>query len=103
MLTASNEYGSWKGATNYPWMNEIPGTQLVEPYKNTLLELSGPLVDDLQYKYAWEIPGYKGDLSGSTSKRNVFFTDIGIYTLTVYVVDVDDNAVFEFTTRLICK
>ena len=38
-LTSSNEYGTFSAA--YPWMNDVFGTQLVEPYKETVLTLSG--------------------------------------------------------------
>ena len=38
-ITASNEYGTFSAP--YPWMNDVIGTQLVEPYKDSVLTLSG--------------------------------------------------------------
>ena len=38
-IIASNEYGIFSAP--YPWMNDVIGTQLVEPYKDSVLTLSG--------------------------------------------------------------
>ena len=46
-------------------MSEVPGTVLVEPYKHTQLDLSGPVVSgDEGYTYVWEIIGEKGRVTG---------------------------------------
>ena len=104
MVEASNEYGVWPAAKDYPYMQEIEGTQLVEPYKKTTLQLSGPAVDESSgYHYIWEIPGYKGDLSSKSNNVEVYFTEIGIYTMTVYVMDTSSKAKYAYSTRLICK
>ena len=103
-VRSSNEYGEWKAAKDYPWMKDVEGTQLVEPYKKTLLELSGPAVEENEgFHYIWEIPGYNGDLSSKSSKIELMFTEIGIYTLTVYVMDTSSKAKYAYTTRLVCK
>lgn len=41
-ISASNEYGSFSAP--YPWLYEVSGSQLVEPYRATTLALSGKLL-----------------------------------------------------------
>ena len=43
-VEASNEYGVFEREF-YPWLEDIAGSQIVEPYKQTTLTLTGSLVD----------------------------------------------------------
>jgi hypothetical protein len=108
MLLATNEYGSWEAADHYPWMKEVAGTQLVEPYKNTQLGLLGPLIQEGEWTYRWQVPDYPdqedlGDLSNTGPLINVVFKKVGIYSLTVSMMDSTGKTRYQFHTRLICK
>jgi hypothetical protein len=55
-VIATNEYGRFDAP--YPWMNEIEGTQLVEPFRDTQLELVGSVVASGQYTFQWNLTDY---------------------------------------------
>ena len=107
-------------------MSEVPGTILVEPYKHTKLDLSGPVVAEGEgYTYVWEITGekgratgegqvpdtYEGDLLSRSTQQDVYLKQVGIYTLNVYLLEgvsataevASKAAVAIFSTRIVCK
>ena len=116
-VTATNEYGPWKAAKDYPWMFDIPGTILVEPYKHTRLQMVGAVVDENPgFVYVWEIaPGggeletgdkeFEGELLSRTAEQEVYVKGMGIYTVNVYILaDAEAKvAVAMFTTRMVVK
>ena len=118
-VEASNEYGVFEGP--YPWLQDVPGTQLVEPYKVTNFVLSGTLVDGLCdgcYSYYWDIQpislspaaatdgvlGYEGELAyGDFKKQTLTFIATGTYQLSVLVVNSDFELISEYSTEIICR
>lgn len=48
-VTAFNEYGRFEGP--YPWMDDVKGTQLIEPYRSTTLTVSGTAFIAIRYQY----------------------------------------------------
>lgn len=114
-LTATNEYGSFDGKS-YPWMSDVTGTQLVEPYKNTTLTLSGSYVKS-KYTYSWAITNedtdddnydddsspFIGSISSNASFQTIVFTETGIYKIIIAAVDSTGAVVHTYQTRLICK
>lgn len=108
-LVATNEYGQYDG-TPYPWMSEIEGTQLVEPYKQTLLTVVGT-VDSDNYIYKWSIVNDNGleatddyaVIEAVSNKQSVQFLNTGIYTLKVKLVNSAGKTKYSYSTRLVCK
>jgi hypothetical protein len=105
-MTASNEYGRF--SADYPWMNDIEGTQLLEPYKMTELTISGSYIslnDDINYVLV--ISGIDDD----TYKYNEYFNEpkvfitlkeVGKYDVSLHVFG-GDGYLATYNTRFICK
>ena len=108
-IVATNEYGQFNQKAYYPWMNEVPGTQLVEPYKETALTVVGSLVNGGRYTYTWTIENFNEDGTAFVkagkfqTTQKVTFTRTGKYTLVVEALDTQGSTVASFTTRLVCK
>ena len=104
-LTASNEYGTFSAP--YPWMTDVLGTQLVEPYKESILTLSGSAVDSNLYSFEWIISDFDGEYDRTAARsQTIIFTDANIYNITInaYLTSGDSStAVYTYQTRLISK
>lgn len=107
-LTASNEYGAFLGP--YPWMTEVVGTQLVEPYKNTTLTLSGSAVDSGLLIFKWDITGllYNYSMKSAVGEIQMIFEEPTIYNITITAYRASDVnyagvAIHTYSTRLVCK
>ena len=114
-VIAANEYGHFDGKS-YPWMLDVTGTQLVEPYKNTTLTLSGSYIKS-KYTYAWSITiesssddsnedasaSYIGTISSNASFQTVMFIETGIYKIGITVYSSSGDVVHTYETRLVCK
>lgn len=108
-ITATNEYGQYNGSS-YPWMSEIEGTRLVEPYKVTLLKLTGT-VTLKDYNYTWTIVNDNGlkatddyvIIDTLANKQSVQFLNTGIYTLKVKLLDSTGSTKYSYSTRMVCK
>lgn len=107
-LVASNEYGSFDGKS-YPWMSDVSGTQLVEPYKNTTLVLT-PSISGT-YTYKWSIlsesgsavtDAYTGDMDSTSNSQEVVFVKTGIYLVKIHLYN-STGLVHIYTTRLVSK
>lgn len=91
-------------------MSEIEGTQLVEPYKQTLLTVVGT-VDSDNYIYKWSIVNDNGleatddyaVIEAVSNKQSVQFLNTGIYTLKVKLVNSAGKTKYSYSTRLVCK
>ena len=109
-VVATNEYGQFTQKSYYQWMNDVPGSQLVEPYKETALTIVGSYVNSGGYAYTWTI--YNFDDSGvDWTKEGKFqttqkltFTKPGLYSIQI---DAKDSTTGElklsYSTTLICK
>ena len=108
-VRATNEYGYYDGS-NYPWMSEISGTQLVEPYKSTLLTLNGLEADD-EFVYSWTIVNENGlnstkdfvNQNESSNTLSLVFQNAGIYALNVLLANTTGYVKYSYSTRLVCK
>lgn len=106
-MTASNEYGVFLGP--YPWMTQIVGTQLVEPFKNTTLSLSGSSVASGLYIFTWDITGFESEYTAiSLGELAIVFQDPKIYNITITAYLASDKnctgtAQYTYSTRLVCK
>jgi Common central domain of tyrosinase len=109
-IVATNEYGQFAQKEYYPWMNEVPGTQLVEPYKETALTLVGSVLNSgATYNWKWTIENFNEDGS-SWMKEGKFqttqkltFTKTGIFNITIEAQDTAGHVAHTYSTRLICK
>jgi hypothetical protein len=105
-LIASNEYGTFKAP--YPWMTDVPGTQLVEPYKTTNLTLTGTAVDSGLYFFEWIIEGFDGKMKDGASTQTIVVTEPKIFPITINAYLISDasstsEAAFSYSTRLVSK
>jgi hypothetical protein len=108
-VRATNEYGYYDGS-KYPWMSDISGTQLVEPYKSTLLTLNGLAASD-EFSYSWTIANENGltdktDFVNQIKNSNtlsVVFQNAGIYSLNVLLTNSTGAVKYSYSTRLVCK
>ena len=112
-LAATNEYGQFNGKS-YPWMKDVEGTQLVEPYKNTTLTLSGSYIKE-SYTYVWQITNedeeinmsYNPTLMNMTSTRrstiDIVLYETGLYKIRIHFYDSDGELKHSYSTRLVCK
>jgi hypothetical protein len=108
-IIASNEYGVFVGDP-YPWMQDVEGTQLVEPYKTTSLTLDGTIIDKDSH-YVWnikldskvtKIENFRGTLA-NTANQTLVFQQVGIYTVTVVVFNKKGDQTYSYVSRLVCK
>jgi hypothetical protein len=104
-ISASNEYG--KFTADYPWMKDVQGTQLLEPYKMTELTLSGSytLTDDT--KYILVISGiddetYKYTQYFNEEKVYITLKQVGKYDVSLHVFG-GGGYLATYNTRFICK
>lgn len=108
-IVATNEYGQYDGSP-YPWMSEVEGTQLVEPYKQTLLTVLGT-VNVANYTYTWTIVNDNGLKASNdfivnealANKQTVQFLNTGIYSMKVKLLDSSGKTKYSYSTRLVCK
>ena len=102
-ITASNEYGVFQGP--YPWLNDIPGSQLVEPMKQTLLKLGGSAVERTDVTYNWTFPVLLSNSSENahTDEYIVLIPEVGTYPITVMAINAQNEVVAKHSTILICK
>jgi hypothetical protein len=91
-------------------MSEVEGTQLVEPYKQTLLTVLGTVnVDD--YTYTWTIVNDNGleatddyvVIETSENMQSVQFLNTGIYSMKVKLLNSSGKTKYSYSTRLVCK
>jgi hypothetical protein len=102
LITASNEYGVFSGP--YPWMADVAGTQLVEPYKDTTLTLSGTYVDAGIYTFNWIIDGVDtSEFDATETTQTIMMTKPGKKYVMLQVLDSDKNVVAEYETIFWCK
>jgi hypothetical protein len=71
-VTATNEYGQFTAP--YAWMKDVEGTQLVEPYKDTTLTLSGDMVNSGLYTFFWSLTDYPGQFEQGAPVQTVLYT-----------------------------
>ena len=104
-LIASNEYGTFSAP--YPWMSEVLGTQLVEPYKESILTLSGSAADSKLYSFEWIISDFDGEYDRNAAKsQTIIFAEPNIHNITInaYLISGDSStAIYTYQTRLISK
>lgn len=105
-LLASNEYGTFTAP--YPWMTDVPGTQLVEPYKITNLTLTGTAVDSGLYSFEWIIKDFNGEMKDGAATQSIIVTETRIYQITVNAYLKADasrssEAAHSYSTRLVSK
>lgn len=103
-LIASNEYGTFKAP--YPWMTDVLGTQLVEPYKTTNLTVTGTAVDSGLYRFEWIIEGFHGKLKDGASSQTIVVTEPKVFPVTINAYlksDAHSVAALTYSTRLVSK
>lgn len=99
-VTATNEYG--KFSAPYPWLEEVAGSQLVEPYKTTTLTLTGSLAEDSSNKFVWVVDGFDNQET-TTPSVDMVFTTIGNYNIHVHVYSSEGAYQGTYKTLLINK
>lgn len=98
-FVATNEYGQYSGI--YPWLDDVPGSQIVEPYKKTTLTASGRLVSKGSSVFFWEIEG-KSDIYNGTSLTTKF-KDTKVRTATIHAFDGEGDYQMSYSTLLISR
>ena len=100
LMAATNEYGQYKGS--YPFFAEFPGSQLIEPYKQTTITLSGEMVDSSLYTFNWQIEGDEAMQTGTQAVIKV--TKAGLFDISFHAYEVATGAYKStFKTKLISK
>jgi hypothetical protein len=97
-IIATNEYGQFSGP--YDWFEDLAGSQLVEPYKNTTLLLEG--VVESSHTIKW-ITNYDRTESYAGNPVNMVFEKPGVYEVEVTVMDESGERLAKYSTWLICK
>lgn len=102
-IVASNEYGVFKGP--YPWLEDIVGSQIVEPYKLTELIITSSTSADYPMHYKWS---FSDDVIANSSvlcdeQCSITLTKVGNHNVTVNAFNSEDHLVASFSTLLICK
>lgn len=96
-IYATNEYGHYEGP--YPFFDDYPGAQLVEPYKETMIQLTGSLSSG-NFNYLWKI---EGDSTTTQSDQiQVTLTNPGLYGIDVHVF-AGAKYVSTYSTHLIVR
>lgn len=102
-IIASNEYGVFEGP--YPWLEDVLGSQIVEPYKLTELTIASSIAADFPVHYKWQ---FSDDVVPDSSvlcdeQCSITLTKVGNHNVTVNAFDSEDHLVASFSTLLICK
>ena len=102
LITATNEYGAYEGP--YPWLDTIPGSQIVEPHKLTMLTAINSAPATSISFYRWSFSDKVVIQQNSSSRQcNVTITALGNHDVTVEAYDDKNNLVSSFSTLLMCK
>lgn len=86
-IQASNEYGTFTAP--YPWLEDVIGSQLVEPYKQTTLTITGAYSTGCTYDWNLNYPSSESPMlwSESTPLSSITLTQTGTYSLTLEAYD----------------
>lgn len=98
-IVASNEYGIFEGP--YSFITDTAGSKLIEPYKKSLIEVTGIYAEDSIYRFEWVVEGSTDILFGSSV--DIVKTTPGTYTLQIHVFHSTMGYTATFTTKLFCK
>lgn len=108
-VRATNEYGEYRGP--YPFLTKTGNEMLVEPYKSTLLELTG--LDCSYVTLLWEIRSSDSKIifsaTTTTATTSILLKSTGKYTITVSKSDTRKTGrrqgirSFIFSGTLYCK
>lgn len=98
-LTAMNEYGHFDAP--YPWMKDIPGTQLIEPYKTSTLTLTGNYPATEGYSFIWVINDEAIDWNGPVFDLTV--PEVGKFPIDIHAYDKEGNYLATYSTLLVSK
>jgi hypothetical protein len=104
LVTATNEYGAYKGP--YPWLDNIPGSQIVEPHKLTTLTAIGssPTRSISYYRWSFSDKVVVERYANSSSRQcNITIIELGNHNVTVETYDATDTLISSFSTLLMCK
>ncbi len=99
-IEASNEYGVFD-KSYYSYFDDVQGTQLMEPYKDTTFTISGSHLEN-DYYYFWKLPGVTKE-EGTGTEWVVSGQKPGNYDLTVKVYDSTGAYVGEYYTVVVLK
>ncbi len=99
-LIATNEYGQYNTG-NYPFFADYPGSQLIEPYKNTSIEVTGAYSEDASVQYLWVIDGQSSMYVGNPISLTINTT--GLFGISVHAYDSSDNYLASYSSTLISK
>jgi hypothetical protein len=104
LVTATNEYGAYKGP--YPWLDNIPGSQIVEPHKlTTLTAISSSSTRSIShYRWSFSDKVVVVQYANSSSRQcNITITELGNHDVTVEAYDATNSLISSFSTLLMCK
>ena len=103
-LKATNEYGSFSAP--YPWLEDVSGSQIVEPYKSTVLSLSGAYASGSTFSWSLDYPSEDEPTqwTGSNAQAAVTINEPGAYAITVEAFDSKTGSFRgRYTTLLVCR
>lgn len=98
-ITAINEYGQFSAP--YPWLDDVEGSQLVEPYKTTTLTAYGTLARNATLHWSTDYEFNKTYVGSSIS---MMFQRTGTFILNIEAFDSETGEIRgRYSTYLISK
>jgi hypothetical protein len=98
-ITASNNYGIFSAP--YSFLDDIPGSQIIEPYRDTTISLGGTYTESTTYSYIWKIDGSDKQFFGTSNK--IMVTKTGVYDIQIDIYNAHAKYIASFSTKIICK
>jgi hypothetical protein len=98
-ITAMNNYGAFSAP--YSFLDEIPGSKIIEPYRDTVVSLGGTYTESATYSYIWKIEGSGKQFFGTSNK--IMLTKTGVYDIQIDIYNAHAQYIASFSTKLICK
>lgn len=99
-IQARNEYGVFTAP--YPYLQEVQGSQIVEPYKQTTITIEGAYVtSDFNINFLWQIEGQDTLFTGP--KINIMMQSTGKYEVSVHAFNKADVYLGSYSTVLWVK
>lgn len=111
ILAATNEYGQFDSVgAPYPWLEDVYGSQIVEPYKNTTFTVAGEYFNARKFTFEWYING-SPQITGEQKADGIYVGDTlvvyyekcGSYNVTIKAISSDGSVALSFRTLAIVK
>lgn len=103
-IQASSEYGVFSAP--YPWLDDVPGSQIVELRKPTTLTLSGAFATGSSFSWKLSYPSEDEptEWTGTSASQDIQIDTLGSYSVKVEAFDVKTGSFRgRYTTHLVAR